>query len=114
MSEQKKFLSWSIWLAVGIIACLLFARLFLKEPDGLVLSSHDNMNKLAVAVLEYKVDFGQFPDSLQQLSLVKLDKSRLLCPLTGLPYEYTKAGDNWQITSPAGHGSIKNGIADWE
>ncbi len=92
---------------------MAFAKIFLKEDDAAVVTSRDDMNRIAMAVLEFQVDFGEYPDSLQQLTIIKIDSTRLLCPITQKPYSWTKTESGWEIKSPVGHGSIRNGIASW-
>jgi len=111
--SQRRFLTWSIWLAIGILIILVITRAVRKEGNAATEGCHDNMNRLALAVLQYHAEHQVFPDSLNQLRIAKLDSNRLICPLTRTAYKWELKDSIWTIECPIGHGKISNGIADW-
>ncbi len=79
---------------------------------------HGNMEALSDGVCQFYGRYNQFPENLEELSLIDPKLCSLTCPTCSLRYEYeTDIEDNFLIGCPLpqepDHGTIENGWPSW-
>jgi general secretion pathway protein G len=94
---------------IGLLAGLVAPKIFKKVDDARVKTAQEQIRELGVALDLYRLDFGEYPSSLEALLTTEgsgpyLSKKRIPLDPWGNPYNYQLIGDDEYLITSSGGG----------